>query len=162
MVNRVVAFVSQMLGAAAILCVFIMIISTVADVSGRYLFNSPILGTVELNRTLLVFTVFFTLGLAQLRRRHIRVDAVLGKLPVKARVLADSFALLLALVFVGMVTYGSAVVAYDATIMGEYETGIINFPMWPGRVAIAIGMLILCIQYMVDVIAAFRPSFRKS
>lgn len=157
----VVKYINQGLGALAIIFILLMIVSTVADVTGRYLFNSPIMGTVELNRTLLVFTVFFTLGYTQLKKQHIRVEMILDRFPPIPRIVIDGLWVLMAMVFMGLVTYGSSIVAYKATLTGEYETGIINFPMWPGRIGLALGCLALTLQYLTEVIQTIRSSLRK-
>lgn len=157
----VVKYIHQGLGTLAIASILLMMLSTVSSVTGRYLFNSPILGTVELNRTLLVFAVFFTLGYTQLRKQHIRVEMVLNRFPPMPRIVIDGLWLLMALVFMGLITYGSSIVAYKATLTGEYETGVINFPMWPGRIGLAIGCLALALQYLTEVIQTIRSSLRK-
>ena len=155
-------YMNQGLGILAIIFIILMMLSTVADVTGRYLFNSPITGTVELNRTLLVYAVFFTLGYTQLRKQHIRVGMVLDRFPTVPKIVIDNLWLLLALVFMGLITYGSSVVAYKATLTGEHETGIINFPIWPGRIGLAIGALALSLQYLTEIIETIRSSLRKS
>jgi TRAP-type C4-dicarboxylate transport system permease small subunit len=156
MYKTVVNTINQGLGAVAVIFIVIMMVSITADVSGRYLFNSPILGTTELNRTLLVYVVCFALGYTELRKRHIRVEMVLSRLPLKAKTLVEGLELLLALVLIGFATYATSVIAYNATVQGEYETGIINFPMWPGRIALAVGCLMLCMQYVVGIVDSFR------
>jgi len=160
MYKMVVENINQALGAAAVIFILVMMVSITADVGGRYLFNTPILGTTELNRTLLVYAVCFALGYTEFRKRHIRVELVLNRLP-KARTLVEGLQLLLALVLMGFATYASSVIAYNATVQGEYETGIINFPMWPGRIALAVGCLMLCMQYVVGIIDSFRSSLTK-
>src|SRR3972149_832614 len=145
----------------SISAIFIIILSTVADVVWRYLFNSPILGTIELNRTLLVFVVFFTIAYAQAGKKHMRVDLLLNRLPPRVKSAVNGLQLLLALVFIGIVTYGSSLVAIESTAKGEYERGIISFPMWPGRIAVALGCLALALQYVADIFETLRSARRR-
>ncbi len=158
---RIIEFISRWLGILAVIFIIAMMLSTIADVSGRYLFNSPIVGTVELNRTLLVYVVFLTLAYAQLKQKHIRVTMLLDRFPPMPRIVIDGLCLLLALVYVGFVTYGGSIVAYEMTLAGEHETGLINFPMWPGRIGLAFGLLILCTQYVIEIIRISRSPFTK-
>ena len=146
----------QVLGALAVIFIFIMMISTVADVMGRYLFNSPIIGTIELNRTALVYAVFFTIAYTQMVKQHIRVDILLSKMSTSKRLIFEGCGLVFALAVMGFVTYASSIMAYRQTLLGESETGIINFPMWPGRIAVAFGSLVLCVQYIVDIINSYK------
>ena len=161
MVVRYVHYITHGLAVVAIPLILVMMVSTTADVSGRYLFNSPIIGTLELNRTLLVYVVFLTLGYAQLMKRHIRVEIVLGRLPLRPRILLEGLSSLLGLVLMGFIAYGTSIEAYRATAQGEYTMGIINFPMWPGRIALAVGCLALSTEYLLGVIESFRCSLRK-
>lgn len=133
-----------------------MMVAVTADVGGRHLFNSPIPGVTELARMLLVYTVCFALGYTELMKRHIRMELVLTRLSPKRRMLVEGLQLLLALVFIGFATYAASVVAHTSTLQGEYETGLIDFPMWPGRIALAIGCLMLSLQYVTGIINSFR------
>ena len=151
----------QVLGSIAIVFLVLMMISTVVNVSGRYLAKSPLIGTIELNRTLLVYVALFSIGYAQLMKKHIKVDIVLERFSPRTRLIMEGLALLLALAVMGYITYGSSIVAYEETVRGEAERGIINFPMWPGRIAVALGFLVLCIQYVVDILETRRSLLRE-
>ncbi|EWG99364.1 TRAP transporter small permease [Halomonas sp. BC04] len=53
---------------------FAMMLLTTADVTGRYFFNSPILGTVELTQLMLAAVVFLSLPVVCWREEHVSVD----------------------------------------------------------------------------------------
>jgi TRAP-type transport system small permease protein len=53
---------------------FALMLLTTADVTGRYFFNSPILGTVELTQLMLAAVVFLSLPVVCWREEHISVD----------------------------------------------------------------------------------------
>lgn len=53
---------------------FAMMLLTTADVTGRYFFNSPILGTVELTQLMLAALVFLSLPVVCWREEHVSVD----------------------------------------------------------------------------------------
>lgn len=57
-----------------------MMVLTVADVVGRYLFNSPLDGATEVTELLLTAVVFMGLPAATLDRDHVTVDFVTSKL----------------------------------------------------------------------------------
>jgi hypothetical protein len=40
--------------------------------------------------------------------------------------------------------------AWGSYLTGEYREGLIKFPIWPARWALAIGILILCLQLARD------------
>ncbi|PMR74638.1 TRAP transporter small permease [Billgrantia endophytica] len=53
---------------------FAMMLLTTADVTGRYFFNSPILGTVELTQLMLAAVVFLSLPVVCWREEHVSID----------------------------------------------------------------------------------------
>ncbi|MBW6392561.1 TRAP transporter small permease [Billgrantia antri] len=53
---------------------FAMMLLTTADVAGRFFFNSPILGTVELTQLMLAALVFLSLPVVCWREEHVSVD----------------------------------------------------------------------------------------
>lgn len=158
MIVTVVKRLQEVLGMVAIVFIILMMLTTVVDVSGRYLFNSPISGSLEFARSMLVIVVSFTLGYAQLRKQHIRAEILPHHLSPRLSMVVEGFALILALGFSGLVTYGTFMVAYKSIVQIEYESGLINFPLWPARIALAIGCLALTLQYLVDTVQVFRSS----
>lgn len=151
-----IGIINKTMAAIAVVLILVMMLITTADVGGRYLLASPIPGTTEITRLLLVFSVAFALGYTELMQQHVRMELVLTRLTPKRRTLIETLVLVLALVFIGLATYAASVVAHTSTIRGEYETGLIDIPMWPGRIALALGCLMLGLQYVVGIIKGFR------
>ena len=73
---RVGGVLQYMLGGVAGATLFAMMLLTTADVTGRYVFNSPILGTVELTQMMLAVLVFLSLPIASWQQEHISVDLI--------------------------------------------------------------------------------------
>lgn len=65
--------------------VILMAINTMANVVGRFVFQSSIFFSEELNRTLIVLITFAGIGYAARRGRHIRMSAIYDALPAKTR-----------------------------------------------------------------------------
>lgn len=78
---------------------------TVADVTGRYFFNSPIFGTHEIIGMLLVVTG--TLGLAVCERdgQHIVISLIVEKMPNGVKNALRSFSLLISFIIYALITY---------------------------------------------------------
>ncbi len=62
---------------------FAMMLLTTADVTGRYFFNSPILGTVELTQLMLAALVFLSLPVVCWRQEHVSVDLLDAVFPAR-------------------------------------------------------------------------------
>ena len=161
MFMKIIEKINQWMATLSVLIIFIMMVSITVDVGLRFLAGSPIIGVVELNRTLLVVVVFFTLGYAQIRKQHINVEFLINKLSEKRKTMVLILNTLLALVIAAMITYGSFSAAYVSTIEGEHEVGLLNYPVWPGRIALAVGLFMLCLQYVVDILKGFSSYLKK-
>jgi TRAP-type C4-dicarboxylate transport system permease small subunit len=72
-----------MLEGVAGATLFGMMLLTTADVGGRYFFNSPILGAVELTQLMLAALVFLSLPVVCWRQEHVSVDLLDAVFPVK-------------------------------------------------------------------------------
>ncbi|MBY6198147.1 TRAP transporter small permease [Vibrio hangzhouensis] len=66
-----------------------LMLVTCIDVVGRYLFSSPLVGSVELTEILLGSLIFTSLPLVTWRKEHISVDLMEGMLPKQIRSLRD-------------------------------------------------------------------------
>ena len=129
-----------------------MMLVIVVDVAGRYLLNRPLLGSIELNRTLLVAVIFLGFGYTQLCKRHIRVDMLILRLRKAPRLAMEGFSLSLALVVSLLVVYMVIPATYHSVIIREYEDGVIPFPMWPARLSLLAGLVLFVIQLVSDII----------
>ena len=83
------------LGLITAVLLFMMMILTLLDVFGRYLFNSPIMGAYEITELMLVVLIFAGIPLAGANDEHIAVDLIDGIVP---RVIAKVRDILIALI----------------------------------------------------------------
>ncbi len=101
LINRIS---NWMAGAASVFLLGLMLI-TFADVVGRYFFDAPLVFTVEIIELGMGLMIFFGLALTTLQRGHIAVDLITGITPEKLRILLVSFATLVTVIFMGLVTW---------------------------------------------------------
>ena len=134
-------------GAAAIVMVALVI-----AVLWRGVFNESLPGLIELVELLMIFVVYLGLAHAEHTRAHVRMTIVTSRLPPtwRRRVLIVSrlVACIGALVFV----IGTGQRAIDATIAGEYRMGLMNFPIWPARLTITLGFVLLLLEQVLQLI----------
>lgn len=132
----------------------VMALVGAADVVSGRGFSAPIPGILEFTESLMVISVFLALALAQQQRRHIRVELLAQLLPPKPRAaLAAASALLTMLFFALIAWYGWYTASYSWAV-GEFKSGQINFPVWPARIALAIGATLMVLQTALDAIHA--------
>jgi TRAP-type C4-dicarboxylate transport system permease small subunit len=81
------AWLDRVLGAAAAVLLFGLMLLTTADVIGRYIFNWPLRGAFELTELLLLTLIFAGLPLASRADEHVTLDFIDLTLGEKGRLL---------------------------------------------------------------------------
>jgi TRAP-type C4-dicarboxylate transport system permease small subunit len=123
-----------------------------ADVFMRKFFNAPVQGSFELTEGGLVLVVFLSLAFTQYRRGHIRVTLLSRHLPMGVQHGLYITVLCIGALFFAWCTYatvGNAIRSYN---LNEREWGVIQVPIWPEKSAIAVGTLLICLQFLLDAI----------
>jgi len=132
--------------AAASLAVIVCINS--ANVVGRYFFSAPISWAEELMLFLMILTVFAGAVTVTWRQEHIKIDALLLRLPPKLRALA--------IVFTGLVTLGAlgtTVYSGGAVVMMlqgfDQRSDALEFPMWIAQSSAPVGLTLIVLLFLV-------------
>ena len=137
---------------AAIALVGMMLI-TVADVCGRYIFNNPIKGTWELVGFLLVAAGAWGLGYCQVKKGHIRVDFLLQRFPEKVRESLTAFANFLGFAAFSLLCWRCIVYAqYYLSLTRGNATDTLHIPLFPFVLFLAIGTGMLALVLLFDLV----------
>jgi TRAP-type mannitol/chloroaromatic compound transport system permease small subunit len=142
------------LGMGANLALLLIMFGVSADAILRYALDRPITGTLEGVELLLVFAVFLSLARTQAERGHIAVDIITERLSGRPRAALEALTALLGLVLFGAVTWATGGMALRSWQMGEYSAGLIAFPIYPSRILVALGSLLLSLQLLLEFIRA--------
>src|SRR5690625_2971295 len=86
-----VSWLTQLARVAVALIVFLMMMVTVIDVTGRYLFNAPLFGALEITEILMGLLVFLGMPLATAGREHISISLLSDALPARVAALQARF-----------------------------------------------------------------------
>lgn len=137
-------------------CVILGLMGLVVAVNvfGRYLFNKPLLGTVELVEVMMVIIAFFTIPYTQLIRRHVRVDVVTSHLSSRIQVIMGSIAFFLSAGIFIVITYQSTLFAIFHAHDLNKATFLFHIPhafLW---CVMVLGCILLCLKLLADI---FRP-----
>ncbi len=137
--------------AGAILIAFIMFFTTVGII-GRYVFNHPIYGKVEITELVMAGVVFFGIAFTQRVGGHVRMGLLVERVTKgRAYHLVEFFTLLCALFAFIIFTICTAKSAlYDLSIGGI--TPLLYLPTWPSKLCIPIGSFFLCIRLTIQLI----------
>lgn len=140
------------IGSLSALLIVVMVAIILPDVIARKTLSWTIPGAAEVNTLLLVMLVYLGLAGAEARQAHYSVNIVTKALPLALRLIAAILSKLLCLVFSGFLawfTIKSAAHSYSAS---EESFGIVSFPVWPSRIAIALGLTMLTLQLTIGLL----------
>ena len=134
----------------AVLIGFLMLF-TVGEIVGRYLFNSPIKGHVEIVQLTMAGVVFLGIAFTQKVGGHVRMEFVVNALKGRLRLIVESFTLLLALFIFAMITVYSLQDTLYCLSIGD-NTPLLYWPTWPSKLCIPVGSFFLCLRLVLQII----------
>jgi len=129
----------------------IMVLIVTANVVGRYLFRRPLIGTVEVEEFMLLVLVFFGIGYAQIKKRHVSITTLVDRLPRKAQLVINNVTFLPSLIAFSLITWQSLAMAETYRIKGVSSL-FLEVPLWPFLCVLAIGTGVLCLTLLNDFI----------
>lgn len=143
----------------AVYAILIMIVLTVIDVYGRYLFNSPLKGTQDILEVLLVIIVYGGMASASHERAHIRADLFNSLLRPRTYAILTGCCFILALI-------AAAIWAWQVTIQSWiaikqhsiHVTPTIGLPTAPFYTFAAFGLVLLSLEMIIDIARYFAEA----
>jgi TRAP-type C4-dicarboxylate transport system permease small subunit len=146
-VETIATFLNYFAMGAIALCILL----TTADATLRYVFSSGIPGSYHLNEFLLVAIIALPLARCQIIQSHIRVDILIHRIPGRAIHIIEFVSLVLAFILFALAAYTTGENAVIAFIKGDFERGIINYPLWPAKSFVPIGIGVFCLTLLVEI-----------
>jgi len=161
--DNAVTRIARVLANISVALLAIMLFLGVADVLGRYIFNRPVTGTLEVFEILLPGIVMLSVAYTQLNKAHIRVELLFNRLSPRLQA-AISFAtsLWLTILFV-LVAWQGTLIAISLWRQHRLIS-IIGVPVFTVQLFIPFGALIMCLILIVDLrkfLTDMKAEFRK-
>ena len=119
----------------------------------RYIFNSPLQWSRDVNGLLLLITLFAALPHAWDRGYHIRMEIVHGRLGARWRSVADALSALAGVVFFALLSTQAFSFARYMLITGETGEDL-GAALWPFMVFVGVCGIVLCARLVVNPAAA--------
>jgi TRAP-type C4-dicarboxylate transport system permease small subunit len=159
--EKVNARLVRILLAAAALLTFLLSFLVVADVIGRVAFNSPVKGTPEIVSMSIVVICFLLAGYAVQSGGMLRTDVLVSVFGARVRVFSALASAVLGAAFFALIAWGSIEPLLHAWSSGEYEgEGALRVPVWPARLVVLFGALLVALIYLGQLVAAGRALAR--
>jgi TRAP-type C4-dicarboxylate transport system permease small subunit len=120
-----------------------------ANITGRYVFNHPINGTLEIGQLVLASVIFFSLAYVQMKDAHIRLTAVLKILPGKWQDNFETAILAVGFFMMILMAWRSLPFALESFQMREVHMSV-DVPIWPTKFIFFFGWCLLGLQFLLE------------
>lgn len=150
--EKFVVFLNSILSKVSAVLLFLMMVLTFSDVTGRFLWR-PVTGTYELTYLWLALIVFLSLGYTQQKKGHISVGVLIDKLSVRAQAMFDVITYLIMMVLLGLMARQTVMYANQVS---NSVTGDLKLPVSVFVLVCAVGIMLFALTVLVDFLKAVR------
>ena len=149
---RILHLITRYMSYGSAAALFFLMMLTVAHVTGRSFFNSPVTGTIEISTYALLLIVTLGWCSAALAQEHVKVDLVVNRLPKRAQFIIINATLILSFIMLAFATWASGIAA-----MGDPRyTSILKIPDIPFKWVMTVGFGMFCICTLAVIIENLR------
>lgn len=149
---------SRVLMFVACVLIVVMAVHVTADVLMKYLFNRPIVGTLEfVSSYYMVVVSFAPLAYAQWHRDHLIVELATQGLSKRTIRIIDGVVYIGCIALLTLYIWHTTLAAIEKTRLGEsWQTGFYELPVWPTRWLLPISLAAMGLCMIVQVATGFR------
>ncbi len=145
-----VIMVFTWIGAAALI---ILVLTTFANVMGRYLLRMPLTGAVEISQLFLVVTVFFGVAYTEVRKQHVTFDEVVVHFPRRLRAAVIGIMYFLVGIYALVMSWQETLLALAYMTPSVRVTDVLKIPIAPAMFIIAIGSLLWGLELLLNALS---------
>ena len=135
----------------------ILTLVVAADAAGRYLFNRPIPGSLEITELMMVFIVFLAFAYVDSKDGHVRVDLVISRLPRKVQPYIDCLDTVISLGIMAIIAWQSVLYSLELRQSGNVSA-YWGIPISPFLWIVAFGCLLFCFQLILRILRAVNQA----
>lgn len=128
---------------------FAMMAIMTAHVIGRK-FGEPIPGAFEASEQLIIIVFSFPLAAVGLRKGHIVFELIVNLFPPAFRVRLEVVTHVFLILLFGLLSWKGWEKGWQSLLTQEYRQAVIDFPVWPFRIALALGFSVFTGQLLVS------------
>jgi TRAP-type mannitol/chloroaromatic compound transport system permease small subunit len=151
--SRLIDALNEVVGRLTYWLVLVAVLVSAGNATIRYTFNMSSNAWLEIQWYLFSAVFLFCAGYTLLHNQHIRIDVVTGRLSRRAQAWIDILGTLLFLMPMAItILWLSWPVFVDAYQRHEVSTNAGGLIIWPARLMVPIGFLLLVLQGISEVI----------
>ena len=157
---RVINPISRWVHSAGTGILALMMFLTATDVSLRYLFNRPILGSYELVEYMMAILVAFTIAYCALERGHVNIELLISRLPQRAQSVVNSFTGLISLGLFSLIAWRSFLQARILYFAGSTSSAL-HIPQFPFVIITSVGFGLLSLVVLIQFLESLSQAAGK-
>jgi len=138
-IDKFIELLANILVAIAGAALAIMMFMMAVDVIGRYFFNSPLPGGLEMVEYLMAIIVPLSVAYCASHRSHVAVDLVVDHLPKLARRLLNIVVTIVSIVFVVLISWQNFLYIFEIKD-SSLTSAVLKIPAYPFVASVFIGM----------------------
>ena len=142
--------------------VLIMMTSVTYEVIARYFFNQPTIWSMEINQYLLCAYIALAGGYTALHGAHVNVEIIYERFSVKTRAVIDLLTSVFFFILILVLIWKSGMAAYETYIHNELSDSLLSFPLFPSKVTIPLGGVLILLQVAANLIRNLLVAFGKT
>lgn len=145
MLKTRIASVARAAALASAVGIGVLMLLTTTDVVLRGVADAPIPGALEFAEVLLVATVFLGIAHTYVVRQHVEISALFDRMPSRAQTVLDWVQWVITSGALAWLSFATAKAAMESLRAREFRIGLMEVPIWPARIAVAVGCVFLLI-----------------
>ena len=145
-------------GISGALFIGLMLLGS-TDVLGRYLFNRPILGTLEASEIMMAGIILLSWAYTQRTGGHVRVDILVSRYSHRVRTITDFVTLFLSLALFSFIFWQSLLISIRFLHEHRYFQTLPG-PAAPYHFFVPVGAFFLCLEFIIQLVHII-PGIRK-
>lgn len=159
LLNFSIHTLSLWLNSIAGFVLVVMMLLTGLDVTLRYLFNSPIPGSIELTQYMMPIIITFGLAQCAKEKGHVNVELFISKLSGRKKAFMNSIINLFFFTLFGLITWQSILRALGMIASG-LKSEVLSFPIFPFVLMVSLGCGVLSLVVLMDFIKSLMEALR--
>jgi TRAP-type C4-dicarboxylate transport system permease small subunit len=138
---------------------FVIMILVTIDVTGRFFFNSPLLGSLEITEFLLAGAVLLGLGYTQDLRGNVDLELFYNRFSKRAQRFSDLLAYIIGIALFTIVTWEGWNNALEG-LEKNLASDVLRIPAWPFLLFVPVGACLLVLVLFCQLFESFGKSNR--
>jgi len=140
----------------AVSLVLIIMFYTTADVIGRYLFDKPVTGALEICEFTMVGMILLGIAHIQAEGGHVRITLFLRYFSPRVKAITDIIHSTLAAGIFSIVAWqgmSAAIIDFNRHLTSDLLRWL---PIWPFKVIVSIGAFFLAVELLIELVEFIR------